>query len=128
MGVSKKRLSDFGGGRKVSKGESPIDCMEREVEEETGGLLTPQIRESIEREDGLILFGAYSRKNDTLTDLLMLVPIPYYDYPSCFVSTEEIKSIRWMPREKVIESRRDRLHGPIVRYIQSFRQHDSSIA
>lgn len=120
MGINVRgKLSDFGGGRHVKHEELPVNCILRELDEETSGVLTNYVQQSIENGESLALFGRYNRKGN-LNDYLLFAPIAFLDYNALFKRNAEILQLIWISQKHVLEA--DRLHEPIIRYIKHFRK------
>ena len=125
MGISKHYLwSDFGGGCKVAKGETPYLCLIRETNEETNGLLTKVVKDSIERKEGVFVWAAYDG-NGNVIEYLVITPIPYQDYEDIFVSNSEILNLVWVPQSEILTNYTNinLFHPPIKRYITAFRRY-----
>lgn len=103
MGISNfNRLSDFGGG--CNEGETPIACLLREVEEESSGVLTEIVRDSISKRDGLILWRSRSRVGPPYRYFLF-APIPYGDFTSSFKPNSEVKNLVWVKQSEATSTK-----------------------
>lgn len=123
MGNNKyNRWSDFGGGCKISKRETPYSCLIREATEETNGLLTEAIKSSIEKGEGLYFWAARSKKG-VVVDHLLFVPIQYQEHLPELKDNPEIDHLLWVPQRLILSPTFDLrlVHRPLNRYLLSFR-------
>ena len=124
MGVSPTgRLSDFGGGCRPSKGEIAVNCLLRETHEESSGLVTEPVRQSIGAGRGLIVWKARSRAGPPYRYLLF-APIVYYDYSTLFRPNSEVVRLIWVRQSEAINPQTDIqiFHSPLHQYIRRLRR------
>lgn len=125
MGNNKYNVwSDFGGGCKLSKRETPYSCLLREADEESNGVLTETLKASIERGEGLYLWAARSVKG-VVVDHLLFVPIPYQEHLPELEGNPEMDYLLWVPQRLILSPSfaLKWFHGPLHRYILSFRNY-----
>ena len=102
MGISNsRRLSDFGGS--CNEGETPIGCLLREVEEESTGVLTGLVRDSIGRREGIILW----RSGGPPYRYFLFAPIPYQNFTSAFKPNSEVQALTWVRQSEAVDSKLD---------------------
>ena len=124
LGVSPLgRLSDFGGGCNSSRGETALECILRETDEESSGLLTEPIRQSIENRQGLIVWRSRSRVGPPYRYILF-APIPYYDYMLNFKPNSEVTRLVWVRQTEALDPRTriEVFHTPLHQYIRQLRR------
>ena len=95
--------SDFGGGCKYKKNETPIDCLSRELIEETGTTFIHNNEDlhKLLKQSSTIIFGKYG--SITSTDIQCAINIPYNEnINKQFTKTDEISEIAY---KKFIEDR-----------------------
>lgn len=132
------RLSDFGGGCNILEGELSYECIIREVDEESNGLLTDVVARSlddafvrgIEKDEDindLIIWRWKSRqqkgKDTTNVDYLVFIPVDYEELAEIgeqFEGNEENTSINWyyaadLERESVMN-----FNTSIQKYLRKF--------
>ena len=111
------RLSDFGGGCLVTQGELPFECVVREVDEESNGLLTNTIRTSLEQahergveQDQLVpdvhVWRWINRNRPEDVQYLIFVEVAYDDLANIeqeFTGNEENTRITWYNKQELLE-------------------------
>lgn len=112
------RYSDFGGGCLITQGEIPFECIIREVEEESNGLLTEQIRTRLEQahkiaverdedDPGVIVWRWVNRKRHEDIQYLIFVEVDYNALANIeedFTGNEENTKISWFYRQDIFEN------------------------
>ena len=119
------RLGDFGGGCKSSKKETAYQCLIREVQEESSGILTGAIYEAIQRKEGVIVWASRSRKDPPLFRYLLLVPMPFSNiYMKNFKPNPEVQYLCWIRQKDVLNPNVDLdvFLTSIHQYIKHFRK------
>lgn len=114
-----RRLSDFGGGCLVTNGETPFECLLREVDEESNGLLTETIRERLdtifklveeEHQDveGIHVWRWVNRNRPEDIQYLIFLEVDYNSLRNItveFNGNEENRSIDWYERDALYRER-----------------------
>ena len=113
--------SDFGGGCRLGLGELPLNCLLRETDEESSGVLTDVIQNGIINGNPLV-WRSFSRRGFP-TGYFVLVEIPYAEYWRDFIPNEEISALVWLPDDEILNPEVDimKFHEPIRGFIEEFR-------
>lgn len=119
--LGNKRLSDFGGGCKISKRETAYQCILRETQEEAGNKMSTIIKNSIDQNLGIKTFCMKSRKNPIIQFYMVLVPIKFTDI-GYFQKSREIRFVHWYQYENVMELKNKRFKEPIRRFVKLYKE------
>ncbi len=112
------RLSDFGGSCLVTQGELPFECVIREVDEESNGLLTEEVRQTLEAAHELAVeqdqqvsnvhvWRWVNRNRPEDTQYLIFAEVDYNalaDIEQQFTGNEENTRIAWFDKEDLLEN------------------------
>lgn len=112
------RFSDFGGSCLVERGETPLDCLLREVDEESDGLVTPIITEALEEayEKGVVegketpqlhIWRWTNRNQPHIHEYLIFVEVDYEplaDIGEIFPGNKENDSLGWYDKEELLQT------------------------
>ena len=122
MGKNKHGLiSDFGGGCRSSRGETPLQCLFRETREEAGIKVYQLVKSSILNNNSSIFYKISSKKNKNVFTCMAIVEIPYIDVSS-FKPNDEIVSIKWYKRKSIFSTKYSRIHDPIRHFLRLYKK------
>lgn len=129
------RFSDFGGGCLITKGETPYECILREVDEESNGLLTDEIRDTldlafdqgIERDEPVDTIHVWRWVNQRRTEDVSYLVFIYVDYNNLadigerFEGNEENTSIGWYGRDEILDLPVTEFNTSIQKFMRRFK-------